>query len=231
MAIELRPMSDVGGIEIIGVDVLRPLSTEVVTEIEAAFLEHGVLLFREQPMTAPQLVDFARHFGTLQAHVQRAYQHPDAPEVVNMTNRKPDGSFDEIGAARGALANLRDGWHPDLSYDPVPAKATLLHALEVTSSGGHTWFTNVNRAYEALPEELKRRLHGLEAEFVYGGHDRNKNTMTAAKSLDAAAQKASHATHPVVTAHPVTGKPGIYVNPLGASRIRVFAEADSEALL
>ena len=55
------------------------------------------------------------------------------------------------GARRGAIEHTRDGWHSDLSYDPVPAKATLLHALDVPSRGGHTCFSNAAAAYAALP--------------------------------------------------------------------------------
>lgn len=117
MAVIILPMSSVGGAEVIGVDVRSSMSQAELSTVEQAFLDHRVLLFREQPMTAPELVTFARQFGELQPHVQRAYQHPEAPEVVNMTNRKPDGSFDEAGARRGAIENPRDGWHSDLSYD------------------------------------------------------------------------------------------------------------------
>lgn len=34
------------------------------------------------------------------------------------------------------------------------------HALEVPPEGGQTWFINMYRAYEALPEEMKERLDG-----------------------------------------------------------------------
>jgi taurine dioxygenase len=161
-------MSDAGGAEVIGIDVKAVMPDADLAAVEQAFLNYGVLLFREQPMMARELVAFSRQFGELQPHVQKSYRHPDAPEVVNMTNRKPDGSFDEAGARRGAIENLRDGWHSDLSYDPNPAKATLLHSLEVTSSGGNTCFTNVASAFTAMPEELRSRVIGKMVEFPYG---------------------------------------------------------------
>ena len=105
--------------------------SEDVAVIEDAFNQYKVLLFRRQPMSAAQLRDFSAHFGALQEHVQRKYQHPDVPEVVCMTNRKPDGTFDEVGASRGAAPDIRDGWHSDLSFEKEPAKATLLHAVEI----------------------------------------------------------------------------------------------------
>ena len=71
---------------------------------------------------ARELVAFSRQFGELQPHVQKSYRHPDAPEVVNMTNRKPDGSFDEAGARRGAIENLRDGWHSIYPTTRIPQR-------------------------------------------------------------------------------------------------------------
>jgi len=231
MSVRIEPLGGACGAEVIGVDVNRPLFGEALAVVEAAFLEHGVLLFRRQPMSANALARFSSYFGALQPHVQRAYQHPEVPEVVVMTNRRPDGSFDEVGARRGAIEDPRFGWHSDLSYDPVPAKATLLHALEVPSRGGHTCFANVERAYEYLDEGVRRRVEGLRAEFRLATTGmRNPRAAIAAGNLDEEGRK-SFAVHPVISAHPVTGRPAIYANPLLAVRILDVPEEESETLL
>lgn len=231
MPLEFQAMSDVGGAEVVGIDVKTALSPDDLDDVESAFLKYGVLLVREQPMSPKELVAFAGQFGELQPHVQRAYQHPEAPEVVNMTNRKPDGSFDEAGARRGAIENLRDGWHSDLSYDPEPAKATLLHSLEVTSRGGNTCFSNVAMAFDAMPDDLKHRVIGQQVLFPYGGQTRNKSAAKAASALDSKAQALASATHPAINVHPETRRPAIYANPLLASRFVDLPEAESEELL
>ena len=231
MSLEIRPLSPVGGAEVADVDMRRPLPPALLSQLEEAFDHYGVLLFRRQPLTPAELVAFSRQFGRLQAHVQRAYQHPEAAEVVIMTNRKPDGSFDDAGAHRGAMERTRDGWHSDLSYDPVPAKATFLHAVEVPSRGGNTCFCNAARMYRDLPAALRAELAGREAEFVYGGHQRNKEIAKAASTLDAAAKATARAVHPVVVVHPVTGQPAVYVNPAITTRILGLEPADSEALM
>ena len=230
MEIQITPLSDACGAEVLGLDPRAQLSEAMVADLDQAFLAHGVLLFREQPLSPPELVRFARQFGELQPHVQRAYQHPEAPEIVIMTNRKADGSFDDVGARRGAIEDPRDGWHSDLSYDPKPAKATLLHAVEIPSEGGNTCFANVYAAYESLPEDLKTEIAGLEAEFRLGHGMRNPLGAKAAENLDEAGKR-SMAVHPVVNAHPETGRPAIYVNPLITSHVLGVSEARSEALL
>ena len=232
MEIQLRPMSDIGGAEVVGVDVKESLAKEVINEIENALLEYGVLLFRNQKMDASELVNFSSQYGELQPHLQKSYKHPKVPEVVIMTNRNPDGTFDEAGARRGAVENLRDGWHSDLSYDPNPAKATILHSLEVTSRGGNTYFSNVCKAYEAMPEKLKKTAIGKWVELSYGGISmRNKSAAKAAEAMGPNNKNFATAIHPVINVHPVTGKPAIYANPLLAKRILGLTEKQSENLL
>ncbi|MGI9425740.1 MAG: TauD/TfdA dioxygenase family protein [Hyphomicrobiaceae bacterium] len=231
MAAEVVPLSEACGAEICNVDVTKPLSNDDVSVITSAFNNHKVLLFRQQPMSAEQLRDFSAHFGALQEHVQRKYQHPDVPEVVCMTNRKPDGSFDEVGASRGAAADIRDGWHSDLSFEKVPAKATLLHAVEIPSSGGNTCFSNTTKAYEALNFAMKQRLNGLRAEYLYGQAKRNKMAAKAAEGLQGKDKTETAAIHPVIVKHAETGQPGIYVSPFTTSRILDLPEVESEELI
>jgi alpha-ketoglutarate-dependent taurine dioxygenase len=231
MELEIKPLTDVCGAEILGIDARQPLPAEDVATIEQAFYRHKVLLIRQQPLSARELADFSAHFGKLQVHVQRAYQHPEVPEVVQMTNRKPDGSFDEVGAARGAAPQTRDGWHSDLSFEEKPAKATLLHAVEIPNHGGNTCFSNTTMAYFALPDQMKQRLAGLWAEFVYGQAKRNKLAAKAAEGLTGSAKTDTVAIHPVIVAHPETGEPGIFVNPYTTSHILGLPEAESEALI
>jgi taurine dioxygenase len=229
--VEFRPLSPALGAEVLGLDMKRLQEPPVVKQVEQAFAEYGVLLFRRQPLTPQELTAFSRQFGTLQPHVQRAYQHPDAPEVVMMTNRKADGSFDEAGARRGAIERTRDGWHSDLSYDAVPAKATLLHAVEIPSRGGNTCFSNAALAYRDMPSDLKARLAGRQAEFVYGGNTYNRKTAIAASTLDAQAQKSAHAVHPAVVVHPANGRAAVYINPVITTRILGLSEQESDATM
>jgi alpha-ketoglutarate-dependent taurine dioxygenase len=57
IGLDIRPMSGYTGAEILGVDLTRPLSTEVVTEIRNALLEWKVVFFRDQ------FIDQAQHLA------------------------------------------------------------------------------------------------------------------------------------------------------------------------
>ncbi|MFP6772686.1 MAG: TauD/TfdA family dioxygenase [Alphaproteobacteria bacterium] len=231
MTITVTPVSEILGADIAGLDMTAPLAPKDVAAIKQAFVDHLVLRFRGQALDARQLAAFSAQFGELQPHVQRTYHHPDDANVVEMRSFDEAGKFDLAGASRGATERLRDGWHSDLAYDAVPAKATFLHAVAVPSSGGNTCFANAHQVYEALPEALKQRIAGRRAEFSYGYNKRNKATHLAATTLDQAGRDSTTVTHPMVCVHPVTKLPALYVNPLVATRVVDMGAEDSDALL
>jgi alpha-ketoglutarate-dependent taurine dioxygenase len=74
-----------------------------------------VLRIRGQALSVRELAAFSGHFGELQPHVQRKFQHPEDPNVVEMRNYGDDGKFNLAAASRGSMERLRDGWHSDLS--------------------------------------------------------------------------------------------------------------------
>ena len=220
MTVEIRKLGEAAGAEVVGFDALRPWDAETRHTVQKAFVDNLVLVFRGQPMTPPQFMAFARNFGDLQPHVAKKYRHPEAEDIVMMTNVDKDGNFDKVGASRGV------GWHSDLSYDQVPAKATLLHALELPDRGGDTRFANMYMAYATRPEDLKRRITGLKAMFRYGGRQG-----LSTGHLSAEDKAKPEVIHPVVRRHPESGRPAIYVNPYHTLRIDGMTVRDSDALL
>ena len=82
------------------------------------------------------------------------FHHPETPYLLVLSNRVTNG--EAIGSRNGGTF-----WHSDVAYRERPAKATLLYAIEVPSEGGDTLFTDMTRAYEELPSELRRRLTGI----------------------------------------------------------------------
>jgi taurine dioxygenase len=220
MEFEIRKLGAAAGAEVVGLDMLQPWDEATRRTVLAAFVENLVLVFRAQAMTPPQFMAFARNFGTLQPHVAKKYRHPEAEDIVMMTNVDKNGNFDKVGASRGV------GWHSDLSYEQTPAKATVLHAVELPDRGGDTRFANMYMAYEAMPEGLKRRITGLKAAFRYGGRQG-----LSTEHLSAEDKAKPEVIHPVVRRHPDSGRPSIYVNPYHALRIVGMTAGESDALL
>ena len=179
---------------------MRAKGTDHVSQTKTV-LKYKLVLFAGQHLSATEAAAFGVHSREPQAHVQKRYQHEEVPKAVWMTNRKADGSFDEVGAARGSAVNTRDGWHSDMAFDPVPAKYMILRALGVPSKGGNTCFANTEMVYRPLNAEKQQCLIGLRAESAYGGRATNDRNQLAAEALSEADKAASIALHPVVSVH------------------------------
>jgi len=139
------------GAEVLGVD-LRSIDDATFAEIYRAWLDHAVLLFRDQQLSDADLIAFSRRFGALdQAPIQENGRrfvdgHPEIYVVSNVV---------ENGVAIGSLGAGEAVWHTDMSYLPEPPKASALYALEVPPAGGDTSFCTMYGAWDVLPEDLR----------------------------------------------------------------------------
>lgn len=214
------------GAEVIGLDLSRPLSTEDFQRLHRAHLDHHVLVFRDQRITPAQQVEFSRRFGELQIHVLRNFQLPEAPEVLIVSNIIEHGQ--PIG-----LGDAGHYWHSDLSYKETPSLGSMLHAQELPSEGGDTLFSNQHTAWEALPEELKREVEGLQAEHWYLARYeelRQRNPFRP-KLTEAQIDEVKPVSHPVVRTHPETGRKALFVSEHFTTRILGVSEERSRELL
>jgi len=217
--LDSAPLAPAIGAEVRGIDLREPLDERRFHAIVQLWLERCVLLFRGQDLSVEQQVAFAGRFGPLG---QRANVTPGAtehPAVMLISNIREDGK------PIGALPDGEMFFHSDQCYTERPCKATMLHAIEVPSVGGNTIFANMVRAYETLPEDLKRRIAGLRALNVYDYEG------SATRRSESAAVDAPRFTHPVVRTHPETGRRALYVNRLMTQGIEGMDRAESDALL
>jgi len=206
------------GAEVSGVDLAGGISDAAFAEVEQAFAEHQVLLFRNQEFDAEAHERFARKFGPLEEVRTAPEDGARTKHVMYVANQPVDGKD-------GILPDGEMHFHTDQCYYQVPARITTLHALEVPRTGGNTLFLSAREAYEALTPELKSRLSGLEAEHVYdyGG--------SPTLRPDKPSADAPRYVHPVVIRHPGTGRPSLYVNRLMTARILGMPEAEGSELL
>ncbi len=193
------------GAEIQGVD-LRTLNADDFENIHRAWLVDSVLLFRGQKLTDDDLIAFSKRFGELDwAPIQETGRrfvegHPEIYVVSNvMENGVPIGS---LGAGEAT-------WHTDMSYLPDPPKASILYALEVPPSGGNTYFCGMYRAYEILPDALKKRIDGkmLKHDGTYNSGGYVRQGVTAVDDP----VKSPGTFHPLVCTHAETRRRGLYL--------------------
>jgi len=117
-------------------------------------------------------------------------------------------------------------WHSDVSCDPEPPMGSILYMKELPpDGGGNTLFANMYRAYETLSAPLQRLCESLTAVHdgaqVYGGR-------FGYKPKEGGFPRNAH---PVVRAHPVTGRKALYVNRNFTTHIAGLRKNESDALL
>jgi alpha-ketoglutarate-dependent taurine dioxygenase len=190
-------------------DLSQPIDEPTFAEIERLFHDNVVVFFRHQRLTEEQHIGFSRCFGELEIHIVKKYLLPGYPEILLISNIR-----DEKGEHIG-LADAGFTWHSDTSYRRFPSRCSLLYAKEVPHDAGgdplgDTVFANCIAAYEALPERMKRRLHGLKAIHRYSSRRRIDNSprpkLTAAQLAET-----PDIAHPVVRTHPYTGRKALYI--------------------
>jgi taurine dioxygenase len=217
-----RALSPGFGAEALDLDLSRPMSDARFAEVKDAFFRAQVLVVRAQRLTPAQFATWARHFGPPEPHVIDQFHHRDDANILILSNRTENGR--PLG-----LADAGTYFHTDYSYLAVPARATTLHSIEVPPVGGNTLFANQYAAYDDLSASMKSRLEPLIAIHHYGNrHDQDERSRTVASVLTAE-QKAKMPliTHPVVRAHPVTGRKALYA--VSGSSFGIVGMPDDEA--
>lgn len=167
MGISVKPLHPFIGAEVTGIDLRQPVAPNVFAEIEAAFNKHAVLVFPGQPLTDEQQIAFSRLFGPLETSPEYAGSKKSRlphREIADISNLDPEGRVMSAEDKRLLFNRGNQLWHTDSSFKYVPARASLLSAREIPPSGGETEFADMRAAYDALPEDKKRRLEGLVAE-------------------------------------------------------------------
>ena len=212
------------GAEIGNVDISQPISEEDFAAIRQAFADHGLIFLRDQTITPEQHIAFAERWGDI--NVNRFFTPVDGYPQIAEVRKEPDQA-----------TNIGGGWHTDHSYDAEPAMGSILVARELPPKGGDTMFADMAAAYDALDDEMKAKLDGLDAihssKHIFGvqsaykeGSDVNErlHNADAADALD-------DVVHPVVITHPLSGKKILYVNAAFTIGIKDMPQEESTALL
>ncbi len=221
-----KPIAAGFGLETSGVDVSRPLSDAAFDDIANAFFAGQVLVLRDQHLTPSQYVAFGHRFGPPEPHVIDQFHHPADSNILILSNRRNNGA--PIG-----LADAGTYFHTDYSYLQVPARATMLYSIEVPKVGGNTLFANQYAAYDDLPDAMKKRIAPMVGVHHYGNRKVGDEMSRVAASPLTDEQKAKMPliTHPLVRAHPVTGRKALYAVSGSSYGIVGMPEDEAVALL
>ncbi len=214
-------LSDHTGAEVRGVDLARPVDEADRVALYRAFVDHSVLVFRDQHLTPRQLLTAVEMFGAVFFQHNSRFALPECPEIHYISNQDsyPDGRRYIPG----------EGYHTDHSNAACPPKATVLHAVRLPDKGGDTQYVNMHLAYDGLPDETRRRIDGLKAIHVYQSRHSERKLMALGETDRDHVPDA--VVHPIVRTHPESRRKAIYINPIRTEGIVGMAEEEALALL
>lgn len=225
----VTPLAAVAGAEVDGIDVSEPLGDEDFAALKKAWLDHGgVLVIRDQKLAPEQHLAFSRRFGPLFGEAEplqdtvKKYLLPGHPGIYRVSNKVEGGK--PLGRARAGTY-----WHSDVSFRQRPAMASILYAIEIPPVGGDTLFASMTAAYDALSPAFKAKLDSLRAVHDFAVAAGTSYSPDAVEQGDFDGR--NRCLHPVVIAHPETGRKALFVNPGFTAHLEGFAEAESRALL
>lgn len=127
-------------------------------DLNALWIEHGVLLFRGGETSQEMHLELSRCFGSLEPHLFPESRQEGFPDLVKIKFYPDDGSYYEVNG------ELRGGWlpwHSDLMYTHRINRGGILRPVQLPASHGETGFIDQIAAYDRLSADLRARIEGL----------------------------------------------------------------------
>ena len=226
MALSVQKTDGVIGARVEGLDLSKPLSTDLVSELRTIWLENKVLIVPNQSLSVDDLARFTLYFGDFgeDPFFGNIDEHPNIAAIQRNADEKTP-IFAEI-------------FHTDWSFLPIPPAGTCLYGIKIPPQGGNTLFADQVAAYEALSPELKSKVESLTAIHsaelgyaptgAYGDADQDSGRSMKIIPSERAREKYEH---PLVRVHPETGAKALFSSAAYIQGFKELEKAESDALL
>src|SRR5947208_16527281 len=158
-AMKITKVKEHIGAIVTGIDLACPIDGATRKKLYDAVVENVVLVVRGQEhLTSAQLQAAGEMFGELMEDQNRRYLVDGFPLISVLDNRHT--------ASKGQPAKVgaNSTWHTDHTNQELPPKFTMLYAVAVPDKGGATSVCPARAAYEALPDDLKRKIASAKTE-------------------------------------------------------------------
>jgi len=197
--------------EVSPVDLRGGHDRETLGEIRKGMDEYAVLVFRDQPFTDAEQLDFAQRFdGQLHSRTGAATIGKNRlgdEALTDISNVDETGDVFAPSDRRRMYGLGNRLWHTDASFVDPPGRYSMLSARIVPSVAAETEFADMRSAYDALHQEMKAQLESLRAHHSIAY---SRQTLGFEFSEDEQ-EKLKGAVHPIVRTNPRSGRRALYV--------------------
>jgi alpha-ketoglutarate-dependent 2,4-dichlorophenoxyacetate dioxygenase len=230
MSLQIKPIHPVFGAEATGIDLTQALAPADVRAINKAMNEHAVLVFRGQPLTPQQQIDFAKSFGPLDIGLKRVFKRPERLEderLIDISNVDAQGNVAKRDSQKNLSNFANQLWHSDSSFMNPRAAYSMLHCVIKPSWGGNTEFADLRHAYDTLDARTRAEIQDLKAEH-FALHTRILLGDDA--YTDNQKKEIPPAVWPLADTHPGSGRKVLFVG-VHARQILGWPTAESRMYL
>ena len=191
------------GAEVTGVDLRLPIDAPTFKRIYDALVDNVVLVIRGQEFSAAQYQAAAQLFGELMEDQNRRYLVDGLPLVSVLSNQHKDSQGNQAKVGKNAT------WHTDHTNQERPPKFTMLYPVALPDKGGGTSVCNMRAAYEALTDDWKQRITGMQTacSLLSSARARIANPDILREQLES---KVPPTIQPLVRTHPERGTKAIW---------------------
>ncbi|KAG7005246.1 hypothetical protein G7Y79_00021g051130 [Physcia stellaris] len=227
-----------------------PNSDELLRDLAITISQRGVVFFRAQDGLNDDLQkELAQRLGELSGKpsTSKLHIHP-----VSNSERDNGGDDNEISIISSVQAKKiykgltidpsskkqsgKDGWHSDITFEPVPSDYAILRLTELPGTGGDTLWASGYELFDRISRPYQKFLESLTAtyaqpKFNEAAANSNFKLYTAARGSPENVGEDLQAIHPVVRTNPVTGWKSVFAVGHHVQKINDLAPLESKALL
>ncbi len=217
MRFETKPLNGEIGLEILGLDLSGPIDEQTQRDLNDVWLDAGILLFRGIGTSTERQLRLSRCFGELEVHPVPSIRLEGNDEIINLSNKGDRQQM--LYRIGGEPVAGRIPWHTDMIYTPTPNRGALLRMIEKPERGGQTGWIDTAAAYDALPEETRQRIEGLEARFDFVSNlcEMRFGRPEGIELVDPGTVEYPEfpdVAHPLVWVHPESGRRSLCISPV-----------------
>jgi taurine dioxygenase len=204
------------------------LTAEQAQHIRQALYTHKLVVFRGQKLQPAEYIEFARRLGRPQIYFQKNYHHPEHPELFVSSNIPVNGK-------KMGVAGTGRYWHTDYQFFKEPLPFVMVYPQVLPSRGQRaTYFIDMVRVYEELPDELRRYVEGRRAiqdakwRYKITPEDVDRSLFDLLKDVE---KLVPPVTHPAIIEHPVTLKKSLYISSGFTEGIEGLSHDENKAVM
>lgn len=223
-----------------------PNSDELLKELAITISRRGVVFFRKQDGLDNELQKvLAQRLGELSGKPSssKLHIHP-----VSNSGRRLGGKDDTISVISSEQTkelysqrfvksqSSKEGWHSDITFEPVPSDYATLRLTELPQTGGDTLWASGYEVYDRISEPYQKFLESLTATYAQPAFQESaaRNGFALFSGERGAPENVGSdliATHPVIRTNPVTGWKSVFAVGHHAKQINGLSTAESDHLL